>query len=366
MGYTHAFKTGLAAAIAAAVYLAFELDHGFWAVVSAVVVMQANIGASFKASWARLVGTALGAFIGAILAALGNAYGPAGLNPGSTTPGGIALSAAFAGMGVALTGGLCVLLKLKDAYRLAGVTCAIVLLVFYSSPWENAWLRTLDVSIGIAVALAVTVFVLPNHARLLLSEKLGEVLLKAGELCGVLTKAYLTQCYDGQDVAEKRDAMKQCFRDARQLLAEARTEPGADEDALTARFTRVERVLEHVLSLDEAARQSDPVPGDAPVERDDDFHRQAAPEVEALALAITTACGHAADALVSPRKDNVPSPTAAALEKVKARLAELRHTGASRKLPLEDVARFYMFIEALKALARDVDALVGQPDFVRP
>lgn len=365
MGYTHAFKTGLAAAIAAAVFLAFNLDHGFWAVVSAVVVMQANIGASFKASWARLLGTALGAFIGAVLAALGNAFGPPGLHPGSATPGGIALSAGFAGLGVALTGGLCVLLKLKDAYRLAGVTCAIVLLVFYASPWESAFERTLDVSIGIAVALAVTVFVLPNHARHRLAEKLGEVLLKAGELCGLLTTAYLTRCYRGEEVAQKRDAMKQCFRDARQLLAEARTEPGADEDALSARFTRVERVLEHVLSLDEAARASDAVPGDAPVERDDEFHRQAAPEIEALAVAITTTCGRAADKLVMPRSETEPAPTAAALDKLKDRLAELRHAGASRKLPLEDVARFYMFVEALKALARDVDALMGQLDLVR-
>lgn len=362
MGYTHAFKTGLAAAIAAAIFLAFNLDHGFWAVVSAVVVMQANIGASFKASWARLVGTALGAFIGAVLAALGNSYGPAGLGPGSTTPGGIALSAAFAGMGVALTGGLCVLLKLKDAYRLAGVTCAIVLLVFYASPWESAFERTLDVSIGIAVALAVTVFVLPSHARHHLAEKLGDVLTKAGELCGVLTKAYLSRCYDAQDVALKRDAMKQSFRDARQLLAEAHSEPGADDDALTARFTRVERVLEHVLSLDEAARQSDTVPGDAPAERDDEFHRQAAPHLDALALVITAACGRAADGLVSSSRDGQPSPVAGALEIVNARLAELRRAGASRKLPLEDVARFYMFVEALKALARDVDSLFGQLD----
>ncbi len=361
MGYTHAFKTGLAAATAAALYLALNLPHGFWAVVSAVVVMQANIGASFKASWARLIGTALGAFIGALLAALGNAFGPAGLAPGSTTPGGIAMCSIFAGLGVALTGGLCVLLKLKDAYRLAGVTCAVVLLVFFASPWESAFQRTLDVSIGIAVALGVTLFVLPNHARHNMAEKLGAVVLQAGELCLLLTRAYLTRCYAADEVAQKRDAMKQSFRDARQLLAEARTEPGADDEALTARFTRVERVLEHVLSLDEAARQSDPIPGDAPAERDDEFHKQAAPQIEALALAISTACGRARDVLVTGKADGTPAPTAATLEQLNARLLELRQTGASRKLPLGEVTLFYMFAEALKALARDVHNLTSEP-----
>ena len=90
-----------------------------------------------------------------------------------------------------------------------------------------------------------------------------------------------------------------------------------------------------------------------------------APEIEALAVAITTTCGRAADKLVMPRNETEPAPTAAALDKLKDRLAELRHAGASRKLPLEDVARFYMFVEALKALARDVDALMGQLDLVR-
>lgn len=363
MGYIHAFKTGLAAAIAAAIYLSFKLDHGFWAVVSAVVVMQANIGASFKASWARLVGTALGAFFGALLAALGNVLGPSGLQPGSSSAGGIALMAAFAGFGVALTSAVCVALKLKDALRLAGVTCAVVLLLFYATPWPSAFERTLDVSIGIAVALAVTVFVFPSHARHRLSEKLSAVLSLAGDLCGVLTKSYLSRCYDATAVAQKRDAMKQDFRDARQLLAEARAEPGADEGALAARFTRVERVLEHVLSLDEAARQSDAVPGDAPQVRDDDFHKQAAPEIEALALAVTVACGNAADALKGPRDGPAPSGALkAALERLSARLLDLRQAGASRKLALEEVARFYLFAEALKALARGVDAVVAPPE----
>lgn len=360
MGYTHALKTGLAAAIAAAIYLGLRLDHGYWAVVSAVVVMQANIGASFKASWARLVGTALGAFIGALLAALGNALAPAELQPGTSSAGGIALMAAFAGFGVALTCAICVLLKLQDALRLAGVTCAVVLLLFYATPWVSAFERTLDVSIGIVVALAVTVFVFPSHARHRLYEKLGDVLLKAGELCGVLTQSYLTRCYVAADVNPRRDAMKQDFRDARQLLAEARAEPSADEGAMTARFTRVERVLEHVLSLDEAARQSDAVPGDAPQVRDDDFHKQAAPEIEALALAVTVACGHAADALKAPQDAAAAGGTLkAALERLSARLLDLRQLGASRKLALEEVARFYLFVEALKALARGVDTVMA-------
>ena len=353
MNLIHAFKTGLAAALASLAYLGFGLNHGFWAVVSAVVVMQANIGGSFKASWARLLGTALGAFIGACLAALGNAIGPAGLRPGSTEWGGILAASFFAGLAVALTGVVCMALRLKDAFRLSGVTCAIVLLVFYDTPWHSAFERTLDVSIGIVVALGVTLFVLPSHARHRLAEKLGEVLAKVGELSVMLERAYLTRDYRVFEIAEKRDAMKACFRDARQLLAEAKTEPGYEESS-SELFAQVERILGHVLSLDEAARSGDPVHGDAPVAREDELHKQVAAELMALAEAVVAGCDKVAAALQSRSKLPALPELEAALAKLNARLLELRSAGASRKLPLDEVTRFYMFVEALKALARDV------------
>jgi uncharacterized membrane protein YccC len=251
-------------------------------------------------------------------------------------------------------------LRLKDAYRLAGVTCAIVLLVFYGNPWESAFQRTLDVSIGIVVALGVTLLVFPSHARHQLSAKLGDVLSKAGELCVLLERAYLTRDYRVFEIAEKRDAMKQCFRDARQLLAEARTEPGGEE-ASAELFSQVERILGHVLSLDEAARSGDPVHGDAPVAREDELHKQVAPELMALAEAVVAGCEKVADTLRSRSKLPSLPDLDAALAKLNARLLELRQAGASRKLPLEEVTRFYMFVEAMKALARDVAGVAGAP-----
>lgn len=43
-------KTGLAGAIAYAIYAGWDLPQGYWAVFAALVVTQANLGASWKAA----------------------------------------------------------------------------------------------------------------------------------------------------------------------------------------------------------------------------------------------------------------------------------------------------------------------------
>lgn len=365
MNLIHAAKTGLAAAITAVIYLAFNIPHGFWAVVSAVVVMQANIGSSLKASWARLLGTAMGALIGASLAASFNALWPGLLAHGEGLGlGQASLMALATGAGVALTGALCIVLRLKDAYRLAGVTCAIVLLVFAQHPWESALQRTLDVALGIFVALVVTVFVWPSRARQQLSSKLAEVLRDIAALCAALEHAYQNRCYLPQELGAMRDAMKQKFRDSRALLQEADNEPGrtaAEAAALGELFVGVERLLEHVLSLDEAARSSDAEPGDPREEpRDDELHRKIAGEIKELTALVKAGCEALAHALI--KRGQLPELAGMdeAVGRLDARLLELRTSGISRRQPLDEVMRFHMFVQALKALSRDLVVAAGK------
>ena len=57
-------KTGVAAALATVTYQLLQLPHGYWAVISAVLVMQSNLGRSINAGVHRLLGTAVGALVG--------------------------------------------------------------------------------------------------------------------------------------------------------------------------------------------------------------------------------------------------------------------------------------------------------------
>ena len=105
-----------------------------------MVVMQSTLGAAWEVSKKRFIGTALGAATGGLVAAY-------------FAPRVITFAAAIFVLGL-----LCSLLRQDHtAYRFAGITLAIVLLVTRAtSPWLIAAHRFEEVSLGILVALALT------------------------------------------------------------------------------------------------------------------------------------------------------------------------------------------------------------------
>ena len=60
-------KTGLAGTITYAIYIGFHLPQGYWAVFAALVVTQANLGASWKAALYRTIGSTCGALAAVLL-----------------------------------------------------------------------------------------------------------------------------------------------------------------------------------------------------------------------------------------------------------------------------------------------------------
>src|ERR1700723_3198431 len=60
-------KTGLAGTITYAIYAGWNLPQGYWAVFAALVVTQANMGASWKAALYRTIGSTCGAVAAALL-----------------------------------------------------------------------------------------------------------------------------------------------------------------------------------------------------------------------------------------------------------------------------------------------------------
>ena len=116
------------------------LPEAYWAPISTIVVMQSTMGASLPVSAQRLAGTALGALTGALI--------------GSRFSG----NAIVFGLLVFTVGLICLTLRIeRSAYRYAGVTLGIVMLVpRATNAWSLALHRFAEVSIGIAVALAVS------------------------------------------------------------------------------------------------------------------------------------------------------------------------------------------------------------------
>jgi uncharacterized membrane protein YgaE (UPF0421/DUF939 family) len=131
----------VAAASVASMLLAqlLKLPEYYWAPVSAIVVILSTINPSTIA-WQRFVGTALGAVIGALIAMF---FEPSWI---------------VYGAGIFVCGIFSALLRIGGAYRFAAITLSIVLLVVHTRPpWIVAVHRFVEVSLGIAVALVVSV-----------------------------------------------------------------------------------------------------------------------------------------------------------------------------------------------------------------
>jgi uncharacterized membrane protein YgaE (UPF0421/DUF939 family) len=126
-----------------ALYLAdlLRLQNPYWTAISTLIVMQSTLGETLTLSGQRFVGTALGAVCGALLATYS---GP---------------SVIVFGVGIFAIGIICAVLRFgRAASALAGVTLSLVLLVARSEPpWKLAAHRFIEVSLGIAVGLLITV-----------------------------------------------------------------------------------------------------------------------------------------------------------------------------------------------------------------
>ncbi len=138
-------KTALAAGFCYWATRRLGLAEGYWAAVSAIVVMQSEVGATLTASRDRLVGTTIGAIVAwattFFWAQHVYAYATAVL--------------------IAML--LCGLLGLQNAGRLAGVTVTIIVLIQHTGPaWHVALARFLEVSMGIVVGLIVSLTVWPG------------------------------------------------------------------------------------------------------------------------------------------------------------------------------------------------------------
>jgi uncharacterized membrane protein YccC len=136
----HAARTTAAATISLEIANLLKLPEPYWAAITTLIVMQSTLGAALTISEHRFAGTALGAGLGALIATY------------------FAPNVVWFAVGAFLLGIICSAIGLdRAAYRFAGVTLAIVLLVSRAKPaWVIAVHRFVEVSVGIVVGLILT------------------------------------------------------------------------------------------------------------------------------------------------------------------------------------------------------------------
>lgn len=137
----HTVRSTIAAVASLLLARLLRMPESYWAAITTMIVMQSTLGAALTISKHRLTGTALGATMGAALATFAR----------STVP--------VYAAGILLCGLICAALHMdRTAYRYAGITLTIVLLIAHTqSAWIIAIHRFIEISAGIAVGLVLTI-----------------------------------------------------------------------------------------------------------------------------------------------------------------------------------------------------------------
>ena len=162
----HGAQLAIAVVAAYLVSAAIGLPEGFWAVMSALIVVRPNTGATFGAGWDRIRGTLMG-----------TACGLAGVWLRHL---GLGLPIATLGVVAVLAFGSAVV----PALRSAPITALIVVSssgIAGHSPLAVAGLRAAEIAIGIAAGLAVTMLIPASRAAASFDREAAALLRKLAD-----------------------------------------------------------------------------------------------------------------------------------------------------------------------------------------
>ncbi|MBN8995775.1 MAG: FUSC family protein [Rhizobiales bacterium] len=326
-------------AVRVAVARLLALPQGYWAVFTAVIVTQASIGGSLKATVDRFIGTLGGAIYGGLVAMAIAHEGPAGL--------GIALVVALLPLGFVSA--------IDARFRVAPVTAVIVLLSpvgHQASPIDFTIDRIIEISIGSIVALAVSLVILPARAHSALTETTAAFLRQLGDFL-VLVLASFTSEPDKAAVLKLQIATRRAITKLDGIAEEARRERAShlsddpDPDPVVRTSTRVRN---DIIMLARAGMAPLPAPADA---------KLAAPlgEVANAGRAFLAALG-------TSFAERTPPPSLeafdAALRAYHAEIATLRRDGAFRPLKGDVVGRVFALGFALDQLRQNASDLADR------
>lgn len=333
-----AFKTGLAASVSLALGLIFAeffdrpdiLVSGLWCVLASIVVMQANLGGTYNSAWIRFLGVFVGSIAGAIF-----------INTiGSDT---ISL-----GISVFCTIVICAVLGLKESFRIAGLSTAIIIILGSHHPTISPWLfslyRFVDSCIGILVALFVSRFIWPAKA-------VEDIKRNIAKILNLLGGYYLTATSLETEPSSLSQTVTTYFNDIDDLLQENRENRKAAELELfddplkmehwTLLSDQLEVIFESINSVYNANKETlSKIFDDGLAKASQDLIDQTAAALKSMEAAILT----------DNNKVNFDN-LKASMDGVAMELARFRSTRTTRKFNIQDVESFYFYFYSLRTIA---------------
>jgi uncharacterized membrane protein YccC len=327
--WAQALRVMVACLVSYGLSLLLNLEHGYWAVFTALIVMQSSVGATLGAATDRLAGTIAGAALGG-LAVL--------ITPARPVEIGISLVlvVGVAGYAAARTP------RLKNA----GLTAAIVILTRRPEVPVDSFVlqRVLEITLGGVVGVAASRFVLPNRSRSVLFNRLAAVLKTMADMLN--RQADALERGGEPPTTEASIALRKALVAAEALLADAQRERAMllsrndVSEALPRALWRVRNDMTHIgRFLDE------PFPSIV-------AERLGQPAAELLRAFAAFALG-AAEALTQGTAIPAEADEAASAA-FEAAFAAFSQSPEARAMPFEDIGRCFGLAFALRRTRQDL------------
>lgn len=322
----HGVKTAIASVLAYAITILLNLDFGYWAVISTVIVMQVYVADSIEMCLYRLSGTVIGALMGVlVILAI----------PG--TPVWIAGALFF-------TVGLCSFLtQYRTRYRMAAITVVIVVMTGVASDDIIGFglARVIEICVGILCAFAVSVLILPRRKADVLRGKLEAQARECAEKCNILVSAFISR---QQNVDESLlDELVQDVWNNQNFFLNIRRHESLLyhlKDNFSAKLILMGRVVEHLRNMVRILNSLD----------SDGYDIIMSKELKAISQ-------ESGDALVALIK-NDPSYDRKRLETMindmDSRLLDIRKEGLIRRFDLKRLVQVVSFYNSLEYFAEDI------------
>lgn len=334
-----AIKTGIAAAIGWTLGLASShilerpdsLVSGLWCAITAIVVLQAYLGGTYKAALSRLLGVIIGSVMGGLFTSL------LGSNPVSL------------GISVFLTTIICSLFLIKDSIRIASLSVTVVMVLWglrpNISPWTFALFRSIDSFLGILVAVLVAHAIWPFQATEKLRSNAAKSLSLINQLYRLVTAVKL-QKQETQELIEQINAL---FLQDVQYLTEAKMELLTAPEQLEL-WSSIHDHLEHLFEVILSLKHVFLVPRKI-------VDSQLAAVTDRVIRATDEAIQELVHGLTLDKMIKTPDALTSAQNELQMDLGRFRSTRTTRQFSLPEVESFYVFYYSLNAVADEVQKL---------
>lgn len=327
----------------AAYLLAYGLDlpNGYWSVLTAVLVVQATIGASLAIAIDRAIGTMAGGVVGVAGAMLA---GPSHM-----------LTVVYLGVCILITA---LLAARTPSFKLAPVTVIIVMLAdpSHAEPWVAGLHRVFEIAVGGVVGMACAILILPERALARLFPYCAKALRLCAELLELGRDGLLGRGLDPSALDRLNVQVRAALRAADARIAEVKTEQAGRlaAQADPTPVVRGSRRLWHsvIILLRSADRPLEPGAADL-----------AGPALEASVAALGAMMRSLAERLdgrPAPDFDARAETARAAVAGLEARAAQLNTDGALGGVGAETLSALFSAVSACRHVRENLEDLAAQ------